>query len=113
MKTNAIEIRLYISRRWRVEVDASIAARFGVTRQYVMTARQRIGLRKSLSLIARVRKFGKKKRATSLVRAHRRMTPSERLERHESRVNKTAEQKAQVGRSIEEVMREYGGANTL
>lgn len=108
-KENAGEIRSWIISHWRDDTDAVIAARYGVSRQYVMTARQRLGLSKDIKLISEIRTINKKKRATSPTRAHRRISDIEKLQRYEARITKQAEEKATSGRSIEEVMREYSG----
>ena len=54
-KKNREAIKADIAATWRDDTDEIVAARHGVSRQYVMKTRQRMGLSKNLSLIKEIR----------------------------------------------------------
>lgn len=76
-------VRAYVAARWEDETDAMIAKRFGVSRQYVMTARKRMGLVKNLIILSEIRAMYRKKPRKRLVRS---LTPYEKEKRHTERL---------------------------
>ena len=96
---NAKVIREYIAANWRDETDAMIAKRFAVSRQYVMTARKRMGLVKDLTLIAEVIDIT---RPARLKNARRQLSEAEREEQRIKRKN---------DRDLARMKREYDDPN--